>query len=164
VFGCACRGIADGGSCSATTLRDRRDGRIACGAIEALRPSRLAAVGPRPGARFGVGGEALPEGASVHPDCGYDSFVTRERLHKKARAERREIVNEGQPAPPQAGHNNNALGGVERMNSSWHHNAREKKLARCTEREGLVIDSWYSVLGRGHHREELMREGWMRYL
>jgi hypothetical protein len=43
VFGCACRGIADGGSCSATTLRDRRDGRIACGAIEALRRTALEA-------------------------------------------------------------------------------------------------------------------------
>jgi hypothetical protein len=41
---------------------------------------------------------------------------------------------------------------------------RRPLAARCTEREGLVIDSWYSVLGRGHHREELMREGWMRYL
>jgi len=36
VFGCAYRRIADG-SCSATTLRDRRNEWIACGVIETLR-------------------------------------------------------------------------------------------------------------------------------
>ena len=43
VFGCAYRRIADG-SCSATTLRDRRDEWIACGVIETMRqnsPRRL---------------------------------------------------------------------------------------------------------------------------
>lgn len=36
VFGCAYRRIADG-SCSATTLRDRRDEWIGCGAMDELR-------------------------------------------------------------------------------------------------------------------------------
>ncbi len=36
VFGCAYRRIAEG-SCSATTLRDRRDEWTACGVIETLR-------------------------------------------------------------------------------------------------------------------------------
>ena len=40
VFGCAYRRIADG-SCSATTLRDRRDEWIACGVIEMLRQIAL---------------------------------------------------------------------------------------------------------------------------
>jgi len=40
VFGCAYRRIADD-SCSATTLRDRRDEWIACGAMEALRTIAL---------------------------------------------------------------------------------------------------------------------------
>jgi transposase len=42
VFGCAYRRIADG-SCSATTLRDRRDEWIACGVIETLREIALEA-------------------------------------------------------------------------------------------------------------------------
>src|SRR5215210_1120429 len=42
VFGCAYRRIADG-SCSATTLRDRRDEWIACGVIETLRRIALEA-------------------------------------------------------------------------------------------------------------------------
>ncbi len=42
VFGCAYRRIADG-SCSATTLRDRRDEWIACGVIEMLRRIALEA-------------------------------------------------------------------------------------------------------------------------
>jgi transposase len=49
VFGCAYRRIADG-SCSATTLRDRRDEWIACGVIETLRGIALRAydrfIGP----------------------------------------------------------------------------------------------------------------------
>lgn len=40
VFGCAYRRIADS-SCSATTLRDRRDEWIACGVIETLRQIAL---------------------------------------------------------------------------------------------------------------------------
>jgi transposase len=40
VFGCAYRRIADD-SCSATTLRDRRDEWIACGVIETLRQIAL---------------------------------------------------------------------------------------------------------------------------
>ncbi len=44
----------------------------------------------------------LPEGASVHPDRGYDSFVTRERLEERAlNAEK--IAKKGKPAPLQAG-------------------------------------------------------------
>jgi transposase len=42
VFGCAYRRIADG-SCSATTLRDRRDEWIACGVIQRLRKIALKA-------------------------------------------------------------------------------------------------------------------------
>jgi transposase len=42
VFGCAYRRIADD-SCSATTLRDRRDEWIACGVIEKLRQIALEA-------------------------------------------------------------------------------------------------------------------------
>jgi hypothetical protein len=49
VFGCAYRRIAHG-SCSATTLRDRRDEWIACGVIETLRRIALEAydrfIGP----------------------------------------------------------------------------------------------------------------------
>ena len=46
VFGCAYRRIADE-ECSATTLRDRRDEWIACGAIEKLRTIALDAYDDR---------------------------------------------------------------------------------------------------------------------
>ena len=46
-----------------------------------------------------VGG--LPEGASVHLDRGYDSFITRDRL--KERGLNAEIAEKGKPAPLQVG-------------------------------------------------------------
>jgi hypothetical protein len=166
VFGCAYRRIADE-SCSATTLRDRRDEWIACGVIETLRQIALDAydrfigleladvavdgcitkapcggekAGKSPvdrgkqgtkrstavdGVGIPIGGitapanrndsplliptiehadtsvGGLPEGASVHLDRGYDSFVTRERL--KVRGLTAEIAKKGQPASLQAG-------------------------------------------------------------
>ena len=78
-----------------------------------------------------VGG--LPEGASVHLDRGYDSFITRDRL--KERGLNAEIAEKGKPAPLQVG--NRWV--VERTNS-WHN--AHKKLLWCTERQGQVIDFW----------------------
>lgn len=219
VFGCAYRRIADE-SCSATTLRDRRDEWIACGVIETLRQIALEAYdrfigleltdmavdgcitkAPCGGEKAGkspvdrgkqgtkrstavdgrgiplgtitaganrhdspllvptlehadasVGG--LPEGASVHLDRGYDSFVTRERL--KERGLNAEIAKKGQPAPLQAGQR----WIVERTNS-WHN--AHKKLVWCTEREGRVIDFWVAFSDVVIIVRRLIREGWMRY-
>ncbi len=100
-----------------------------------------------------VGG--LPEGASVHLDRGYDSFVTRERL--KDRGLNAEIAKKGQPAPLQAGQQRWV---VERT-SSWHN--AHKKLVWCTEREGRVIDFWVAFSDVVIIVRRLIREGWMRY-
>jgi transposase len=99
-----------------------------------------------------VGG--LPEGASVHLDRGYDSFVTHERL--KERALNAEIAKKGQPAPLQAGQR----WVVERTNS-WHN--AHKKLVWCTEREGRVIDFWVAFSDVVIIVRRLIREGWIRY-
>jgi transposase len=220
VFGCAYRRIADE-ECSATTLRDRRDEWIACGAMEMLRGIALEAYdrfigleladvavdgcitkAPCGGEKAGkspvdrgkqgtkrstavdgrglplgtvtapanrhdspllvptlehagasVGG--LPEGASVHLDRGYDSFVTRDRLEE--RGLNAEIAKKGQPAPIQAGQQRWV---VERANS-WHN--AHKKLVWCTEREGRVIDFWVAFSDVVIVVRRLIRECWTRY-
>ena len=220
VFGCAYRRIADY-SCSATTLRDRRDEWIACGVIETLRRIALDAYdrfigleladvavdgcitkAPCGGEKAGkspvdrgkqgikrstavdgkgipIGGVTapanrhdspllvatlehadasvggLPDPASVHLDRGYDSFVTRERLEELGLTA--EIAKKGHPAPLQAGQGRWV---VERTNS-WHN--AHKKLVRCTEREGRVIDFWVAFSDVIIVVRRLIREGWMRY-
>jgi hypothetical protein len=99
-----------------------------------------------------VGG--LPEGASVHLDRGYDSFLTRERL--KDRGLIGEIAQKGQPAPLQAG----KRWMVERTNS-WHN--AHKKLVWCTEKRGRVIDFWVAFSDVIIIVRRLIREAWSRY-
>jgi IS5 family transposase len=60
------------------------------------RPPRLAAPGPALGAASEALG-ALPEGASVHRDRGYDPHLTRERLAELGL--RWEISGKGKPVP-----------------------------------------------------------------
>ena len=219
VFGCAYRRIADE-ACSATTLRDRRDEWMACGAMEKLRTIVLEAYdrfiglelsdvavdgcitkAPCGGEKAGkspvdrgkrgtkrstavdargiplgtvtaganrhdspllastlehasasVGG--LPQGASVHLDRGYDSFITRERLEE--RGLNAEMAEKGKPAPLRAGQR----WVVERTNS-WHN--AHKKLAWCTERVGRVIDFWVAFSDVVIVVRRLIREGWARY-
>jgi len=98
---------------------------------------------------------ALPEGASVHLDRGYDSKLTRERLAKLGL--RWEISGKGKPAPYWA--TNRWV--VERT-SSWH-NAHKKKLVWCTERVGRVIDFWVAFSEVVIIVRRLAREGWSRY-
>ena len=73
---------------------------------------------------------ALPDGASVHLDRGYDSESTRGRLED--RGLKAEISEKGKPAPLAA--TNRWV--VERM-SFWRN--AHKKLVRRTERQGEVI-------------------------
>src|SRR5918998_567033 len=162
VFGCAYERLADG-TCSATTLRDRRDEWIELGAMDALREIALEAYDRIVGLELPdvavdccitkalCGGEkagrspvdrgkrgtkrstavdakgipigsviapanrrdspllvpalqhasdsvgALPDGASVHLDRGYDSESTRGRLED--RGLKAEISEKGKPAP-----------------------------------------------------------------
>ena len=97
---------------------------------------------------------ALPEGASVHLDRGYDSKLTRDRLEELGL--RWEISGKGKPAPYWA--TNRWV--VERT-SSWHN--AHKKLVWCTERVGRVIDFWVAFSDVVIIVRRLMREGWMRY-
>jgi transposase len=66
VFGCAYRRIADD-SCSATTLRDRRDEWIACGAIEKLRTIALKAYDRFIGLELG---DIAVDGCIAKAPCG----------------------------------------------------------------------------------------------
>ena len=97
---------------------------------------------------------ALPEGASVHLDRGYDSSLTRERV--KERGLGWEISGKGKPAPYWA--TNRWV--VER--TSARHNAH-KKLVWCTERVGRVIDFWVAFSDAVIIVRRLIREGWVRY-
>ncbi len=219
VFGCAYRRIADE-SCSATTLRDRRDEWIAHGVIDTLRGivleaydryiglelSEVAVDGcitkaPCGGEKAGrspvdrgkrgikrstavdakgipIGGVtapanrhdspllvptlahasesvgALPDGASVHLDRGYDSELTRERLEDRGLLA--EIARKGEPAPLAA-----TKRWVVERTSSWHN--AHKKLVWCTERCGRVIDFWVAFSEVVIIVRRLIREGWRRY-
>jgi hypothetical protein len=119
---------------------------------------RLTAVGSHPGARFLVGGRSLPEGANIHLDRAYDSFLTRERLRERGLIAL--IANKGQPAPLAA----RQLWVSERTNSSWQAKlAHKKKLVWCTERVGRVVDFWVAFSDVVMIVRRLIREGWIRY-
>ncbi len=98
---------------------------------------------------------ALPEGASVHLDRGYDSRLTRERLAELG-LRRWEISGKGKPAPFWA--TNRWV--VERT-GSWHN--AHKKLVWRTERVGRVIDFWVAFSDVVIIVRRLAREGWTRY-
>ena len=85
-----------------------------------------------------------PERARVHPDRGYDSEATRERL--EARSLTPMISEKGKPAPLQA----TKRWVVERTNS-WHN--AHKKLLWCPERRGRVIDFWIAFSEAIIHRK-----------
>jgi len=99
---------------------------------------------------------ALPEGASVHLDRGYDSRLTRERLAELGL--RWEISGKGKPAPYWA--TNRWV--IERT-SSWQAKLAHKKLMWCTERVGRVIDFWVAFSEVVIIVRRLAREGWTRY-
>src|ERR671913_7402 len=97
---------------------------------------------------------ALPEGASVHLDRGYDSRLSRERLLELGLGW--EISGKGKPAPYWA-----TIRWVVERTSSWHN--AHKKLVWCTERVGKVIDFWVAFSDVVIIVRRLAREGWVRY-
>jgi transposase len=103
-----------------------------------------------------VGG--LPDGASVHLDRGYDSFVTRERLRERLREQGLvgEVSRKDIPAPLAA-----TQRWVVERTGSWHN--AHKKLVWCTERRGRVIDFWVAFSEVVIIVRRLTREGWVRY-
>ena len=101
-----------------------------------------------------VGG--LPEGASVHLDCGYDSEFTRGRLEERGLLA--EISQKGKVAP----HGATKRWVVERT-SSWQAKLAHKKLVWCTERRGTVVDFWVAFSEVVIIVRRLIREGWIRY-
>jgi hypothetical protein len=97
---------------------------------------------------------ALPEGASVHLDRGYDSRLSRERLLELGLGW--EISGKGKPAPHWATYR-----WVVERTGSWHN--AHKKLVWCTERVGRVIDFWVAFSEVVIIVRRLIREGWRRY-
>jgi IS5 family transposase len=97
---------------------------------------------------------ALPEGASVHLDRGYDSKKTRERLRELGLGW--EISGKGKPAPYWA-----TFRWVVERTGAWHN--AHKKLLWCTERVGRVIDFWVAFSEVVIIVRRLIREGWVRY-
>jgi transposase len=97
---------------------------------------------------------ALPEGASVHLDRGYDSDLSREHLAELGLTW--EISGKGKPALFWA-----TNWWVVERTSSWHN--AHKKLVWCTERVGRVIDFWVAFSDVVIIVRRLAREGWRRY-
>jgi transposase len=97
---------------------------------------------------------ALPEGASVHLDRGYDSGSTRRRLRERGLVA--EIAQKGKPAPLTA-----TKRWVVERTASWHN--AHKKLLWCTERCGRVVDFWVAFSDVVIIVRRLLREGWRRY-
>jgi transposase len=219
VFGCAYERIADG-TCSATTLRDRRDEWIELGTMDTLRELALEAYDRIVGlelpdvavdcciAKAPCGGEkagrssvdrgkrgikpstavdakgiplgtvtvpanrhdspllaetldavaqtlgGLPESTSIHPDRGYDSEATRQRLRERALSA--EISQKGEATPLTA-----TKRWVVERTSSWHN--AHKKLVWCTERRGRVVDFWVAFSDVVIIVRQLVREGWICY-
>ncbi len=96
----------------------------------------------------------LPDRARVHLDRGYDSKATRQKLESRGLSG--VIADRGKPAPLQA-----AQRWVVERTNSWHN--AHKKLVRCTERCGRVIDFWVAFSDVVIIVRRLIREGWTRY-
>jgi hypothetical protein len=99
---------------------------------------------------------AMPEGASVHLDRGYDSLLTRERLEELGLGW--EISGKGKPAPYWATYR-----WVVERTGAWQAKLAHKKLVWCTERVGKVIDFWVAFSEVVIIVRRLAREGWVRY-
>jgi hypothetical protein len=99
---------------------------------------------------------AMPEGASVHLDRGYDSLLTRERLEELGLGW--EISGKGKPAPYWATYR-----WVVERTGAWQAKLAHKKLLWCTERVGKVIDFWVAFSEVVIIVRRLAREGWVRY-
>ena len=138
VVGCAYWRITDG-SCSATTLRRRRDEWIEAGLMDALEDMALGLP---------------PEPVSVHLDRAYDSSLTRRLLEDRGLVG--EISEKGKPSP---------LGAtkrwvVERTNS-WSN--AHKKLVWCTELRGRVVNFWVTFSNEIIIVGRLVRKAWTHY-
>jgi transposase len=145
VFGCAYRRIADD-SCSATTLRDRRDEWIACGVIEKLRQIALDAYDRMIGLQLA---EVAVDGCIAKAPCGGEkagkSPVDRGKQQRRANRRHYRPDNDGWWKDQFLAQN------------------AHKKLAWCTERVGRVIDFWVAFSEVIIIVRRLIREGWMRY-
>ena len=112
----------------------RRQRHPARGRDRPRQPPRLAALlaGTLDAARAL---DLLPEGASIHLDCGYDSEATREKLH--ARGLIPEISQKGRPAPVGA----TGRWIVERTNS-WHKTPTKSSRGARNDEHGWSTSGW----------------------
>lgn len=144
VFGCGYRRIADA-TCSATTLRRRRDEWIALGLADRLRCAVLGAYDQL----FGLQLDHLAvDGCITKAPCGGEvagpSPVDRE------------IATRGVPAPIQA----SRRWPVERTHA-WGN--QYGKLRWCTERRRLVVAFWLALANAAIVCGRLVRRAWSCY-
>src|SRR5215216_2514394 len=97
---------------------------------------------------------ALPEGASVNLDRGYDSLLSRERLEELGLGW--EISGKGKPTPYWATYR-----WVVERTSSWHN--AYMNVVSSTERVGRLIDLWVAFSDVVIMVRRLIRGGWVRY-
>jgi transposase len=162
-FGCSYEAIADC-SCSATTIRARRDEWIRAGIFARLKQIALDRVlaaasrhdspllAPTLNKLDDLG--PLPDHIRVHLDAGYDSQKTRDEL--AARGMTGQIAHKGDKAPIQAGQRWH----VERTNA-WHN--AFNRLQRCYERRENVIDAYFDLADAVITVRSLIRQAWITY-
>ena len=156
VFGAVYWRIADR-TCSATTLRRRRDEWIALGLGDQLRTIANANDSPLLGPTLDAmhPDHSMPPGEmAVHLDRGYDSAKTRAALTQ--RHLNGCIAKRGQPAPLMA-----SSRWVVKRTNSWQN--AFKKLVWCTERQARVIAFYHALANAVIVLRRLIREGWKRY-
>lgn len=155
VFGCGYRRVADA-TCSATTIRDRRDKWVELGVFEHLEPIVLEAydrmVGPTLARLDRLG--PLPEQATVHLDNAHGSDKGRKTAAEHGLLA--EVAVKGVAAPIQ----NTKRWPVERTNA-WGNQLF--KIARCTERKTRVIDAYLSLAHAIITLRRLIRQAWTSY-
>jgi IS5 family transposase len=186
VFGCAYWRIA-GESCSATTLRRRRDEWIASGVMDELREMTLEAYDKFIGLRLAevaVDADGLPLGAITAPANRHDSPLLDETLHTlellgplpeqmsvhlergyDSETTRQKLKIRGMASMISEKGKPAPLQAtkrwvVERTNS-WHN--AHKKLLWCTERWGPVIDFWMAFSEVVIIMRRLIRRSWTHY-
>jgi dihydrofolate reductase/transposase len=158
VFGCGYRRIADR-TCSATTLRRRRDEWVALGLAERLRLEVLAGSGQPPQATGcwpppwtpSGGSGCCPPGRVVHLDAGYDYQPCRQVLAGRGMVG--QIAARGIPGPIQAGRR----WVIERAHA-WGN--QYGKLRWCTERRRLVVAFWLALANAAIVCGRLVRRAW----
>jgi transposase len=160
VFGCGYRRIADA-TCSASTLRRRRDERSLATEATGIPLAALAAPANHRDDgllaatldALGVVGP-LPQRPTVHLDAGYDWKPCRQILAERGMVG--QIAARGVPAPIQVGRR-----WVIERTHAWGN--LYGKLRWCTERRRLVVEFWLALASAVIVCGRLVRRAWTHY-